>query len=127
VGSQGSAQKVFLAPYKWNRLDLAYGTCSIYDCHEVYSFFEIVRSIKDFYVMSAYELIKFDEEGHAVKDCTSAKPVDPVRSFRCYLGASSDIENDMFFRSVFAIWKMELAGDLYLCLFEFMMVIGDSS
>lgn len=33
----------------------------------------IVRSIKGFYVMAAYELIKFDEEGRAVRDCTSAK------------------------------------------------------
>jgi len=49
-----------------------------------------------------------------VKDCTSAKHVDEESPFLCHLGASSDIESDMYFRSVFAIWKMELAGDLYL-------------
>ena len=113
--SLGSAQKVFLAPYKWNRLD-AYVTCSICECHEVYLFVEIVRSIKGLCVMSAYELIKFDEEGRAVKNCTSAKPVDQESPFCCCLGSSSDFENDRFFRSVFANWKMELAGDLYPCL-----------
>lgn len=76
--------------------------------------------------MSAYELIKYYEEGCAVKDCTSAKPVDQWSPFRCHLGASSYIENYIYFRSVFAIWKMELAGSLYLS-FEFVMVTGDSS
>jgi hypothetical protein len=113
VGFLESAQKVFLAPC---RLD-AYGTCSIYECHEVYSFVEIVRSIKGFYVMSAHELIKFDDGGgRAVKDRTSAKPVDQESPFHCHLCASNDVENYMYFRSVFAIWKMELAGNLYLCL-----------
>jgi len=65
VGSLGSAQKVFLAPYKWNRLD-ACRTCSTHECHEVYSFIEIVRSIKGLYVIYAYHIIKLDEEGRAV-------------------------------------------------------------
>jgi len=96
VGSLGSSQKVFLAPFKWNRLD-AYGTCSIYEFHEVYSFVEIVRSIKGLCVMSAYDLVKYDEEGRAVKDCTSAKPADHESPICCRLGASSDIENEKFF------------------------------
>jgi len=41
--------------------------------------------------------------------------VDEESPFLCQLVASSDIGSDMYFRSVFAIWKMELAGDLYLC------------
>jgi len=77
--------------------------------------------------MAAYELIKFGEEGRAVKDYSSAKHVDKESPFLCHLGASSDIESYMYFRSVFAMWKMELAGDLYLCPFEFMMVTDDFS
>jgi len=45
---------------------------------------------------------------------TSAKPVDQGSPFHCHLGASIAIENYMYFRSVFAIWKTELAGDLSL-------------
>jgi len=47
--------------------------------------------------MSAYDLVKYDEEGRAVKDCTSAKPADQESPFCCCLGASSDIENEKFF------------------------------
>jgi hypothetical protein len=48
--------------------------------------------------MSAYELIKLDEEGRAFKDRTLGEPVDQVSPFCCRLGASSDIENDRFFK-----------------------------
>jgi hypothetical protein len=61
----------------------------------VYSFVEIVRSIKGLYVMSVYELIKFDEELPPVKDRTLAKPVEQESPF-CYLDANSDIENGVF-------------------------------
>jgi hypothetical protein len=46
--------------------------------------------------MSAYKLIKFDEEGRSVKDSTLAKLLDQESPFCCRSVASSDIENEFF-------------------------------
>lgn len=67
--------------------------------------------------MSAYELIKFDEEGPAVRDCISSNPVDQESPFCCHLDASSDTEiEDKLLKHSLCVCKLEDGTSRYPCL-----------